>query len=112
MKAPIRVRSIGGEMALSPDTLSGPSVEHTPSFLPGPYLRWVNTGRAAIRLAIDDALKRGALPIVWIPAYCCESILQPFRYAGFEVRFYGGLPGTTQPSYLPDVVEGACFLFI
>ncbi len=50
---------------------------------------WLDTGRSALVVAARDILRRGGRPRVWLPAYCCETVIAPFQDQQFEVRFYG-----------------------
>lgn len=95
---------IGGEFELTLAAFSQVPSEAVP-VLPTPYARWTNTGRAALLLAAEDILRRGGEPLVWLPAFCCGSVVQAFRQARFAVRYYTctelhhreGMPPAPQP---------------
>jgi len=46
------------------------------------------SGRAAIELAIKDIQSYKKIENVYMPAYCCQSMIQPFEDAGIQVDFY------------------------
>ena len=50
---------------------------------------WYLSGRSALKAIIQEL--RGAKSVA-MPAWCCESMVQPFLEAGFEVRFYPVYP--------------------
>lgn len=43
------------------------------------------SGRTAIETALRDAGRAGK---AMLPSYCCDSMIEPFRKAGFEIGFY------------------------
>ena len=47
------------------------------------------SGRMALYGAVQDCKKERSLRRAWLPSYCCESMVQPFRLAGLSVSFYG-----------------------
>jgi dTDP-4-amino-4,6-dideoxygalactose transaminase len=105
-------RMIGGEFELDWEDFTPSSARLVKPFLPGPHVRYLSTGRAAISLAIQNVLHRGAHRIVWMPAYTCKAVLQPFIAAGMEIRFYGMGRCLFGISGLPENIENQCFLFI
>jgi dTDP-4-amino-4,6-dideoxygalactose transaminase len=103
---------IGGEFELSVEQVAAERRGGLPN-LPRPVNLWVDAGRSAIHLALQDALARGAPPVAWLPAYSCPSVVQPFRSLGFRIHYYsqcGTLDGP--PAGLPDRPEGGVLLFI
>ena len=46
------------------------------------------SGRTAIHIALSDILKDRAIDKAWIPSYCCDSMVQPFRDIGIRAEFY------------------------
>lgn len=46
------------------------------------------SGRTAIDLILQDLLKKRPAKRVYMPAWCCDSMLAPFLDWGFEVKFY------------------------
>ncbi len=46
------------------------------------------SGRTAIHAAVSDILKYRAIDKAWLPSYCCDSMVQPFRDLGISVDFY------------------------
>lgn len=48
----------------------------------------VLSGRTALDLIIQDLKARDKYLTVYLPAYCCESMISPFIHRGFKVIFY------------------------
>ncbi len=46
------------------------------------------SGRTAIDLILQDILRRKAVKSVYMPAWCCDSMLAPFLDRGIRVYFY------------------------
>lgn len=49
---------------------------------------YVLSGRTAIDLIIQDILKTRKIRNVYMPAWCCESMLVPFDARGIDIKFY------------------------
>lgn len=71
--------------------------EYSGIFLPDGYFAtfekfghctWLRSGREALHLAALTEKPPGDAPLVLLPAYCCESMVDPFEKAGWEVDFY------------------------
>ena len=64
-------------------------IEHVPEHLlterDGVY---AISGRTAIDLVLQDVLKKGSMRKVYMPAWCCDSMMAPFLAHGIEVCFY------------------------
>lgn len=81
---------LGGEFGLRIDDLAIDPCNS--GALPGfgaAHERWLDTGRSALAVAAIDIAARGGRRKVWVPAYCCESVVLPFRERAYEVEFYG-----------------------
>ena len=50
--------------------------------------RYVLSGRTAIDLILQDILKKREVRSVYMPAWCCDSMLSPFQSRGVEVELY------------------------
>ncbi|WP_053430188.1 hypothetical protein [Halalkalibacterium halodurans] len=46
------------------------------------------SGRAAIEYAIKDIMRSRDVNVVYMPSYCCSSMVQPFINNGVDVRYY------------------------
>ena len=46
------------------------------------------SGRTAIDLVLQDILRKRAVRSVAMPAWCCDSMVEPFVAHGIELRFY------------------------
>lgn len=49
---------------------------------------FVLSGRTAIDLIIQDIAKRQPVRSVYMPAWCCDSMIAPFVSRGIEINFY------------------------
>ena len=55
-------------------------------------LRHTMSGRTALELiATDLKVERGAKSI-YMPAYCCDSMMEPFKKQGYEIKLYAVEP--------------------
>lgn len=59
-------------------------------------LRWFLSGRIALKAIIADILKTRNFNFVYLPSWCCESMVLPFTENGVKVKFY--------PVYISDGV--------
>lgn len=102
---------IGGELELSAGML-GAGLRHAPPTFGRPTEQWTNSGRSALMLAARTFLQRGATGRVWLPAYCCRSVVQPFLAAGCQVQFYPVGDGLVSELPLGAAATGDACLFI
>lgn len=49
---------------------------------------YVFSGRSAIEYAIEDILHQKKVKNVYMPSYCCTSMIQPFLSKGIDVQYY------------------------
>ena len=66
------------------------------------------SGRTAIDLILQDILRRKAVKSVYMPAWCCDSMLAPFLDRGIRVYFYDlwadeGLHYDVDETAVPDI---------
>lgn len=73
--------------------------------------RYALSGRTAIDLILQDMMTSGQnTSSVYMPAWCCESMLQPFMDRGVGVRFYDvtsdtdGFRGIVDVSHKTDIL--------
>ena len=64
----------------------------TAEVFPDDNTQFVLSGRTALELAARDLIAERKIRSVCLPAFCCDSMIVPFRRAGLEVRFYDVLP--------------------
>lgn len=57
------------------------------NFFP-PHTTWHLSGRAALASVLKDICAKCTAHTAALPSWCCESMIQPFLDAGFEVFFY------------------------
>lgn len=89
MTSSVESRRIGGEFELNCtdlefDTAVNPVM---PSF-GAPQETWLDTGRSALAVIARHVAHSAAESPVWLPAYCCESIIAPFLHKSLHVRYY------------------------
>lgn len=98
-------RRIGGEMEISPADFSASGTASAwPDFAGYDQIR-CDTGRTALRLALEDWQDKTArCGRVWAPDYLCSSVFRTISNLGIPLAAYVDLPGTmgmiTPPS--PD----------
>lgn len=108
-------REIGGIFPLEIASINSMGRRRDQTIFPGGML--CLSGRTALRIVIEDALDSrlrhpGRLPTAYLPSYCCDSMIEPFVAAGFEVKFYKvGLDAEGRLSYEIDLSE-QCDLFM
>jgi len=103
---------IGGEFEISYQMLAKPMVNSYDFSYSKKNNLLVNTGRGALYLALQKAKEFFGFSKAWVPAYCCSSVLLPFRQLGFEISYYSLGNELRQESYLPKDLGNSIFLFI
>ena len=78
---------LGGDFEINVATLFQGEINNFSPF-PNHFKLWVDTGRSAIFLALQEILKRGGVKKALLPAYICTEVVQTFLKMGFEIRFY------------------------
>ena len=89
MTSSVESRRIGGEFELKCSDLEFDTAANAvlPSF-GAPQETWLDTGRSALAVIACHLAHTAAESTVWLPAYCCESIVAPFLRKSLRVRFY------------------------
>ena len=111
MISPAEFRHIGGEFELSATNLEFDIATNPvlPSF--GlQYETWLDTGRSALAVIASHLARTAANSTVWLPAYCCESMVAPFLRKHLPVRFYS--VGARLDRIDADPTPGDTLLFI
>lgn len=104
---------IGGEFDLTWEHyLSKPTSQEPLPYANNDHFLFVDTGRSALLLALLRIRSLGGKAEAWLPVYCCESVILPFRQLGFELYFYSMGEDLQSPNYLPEKLDGQTFLFI
>lgn len=52
-------------------------------------LQFTMSGRCAIYYALNDLKQTDKRRVAYVPAYTCETVLAPFKKAGYRLIFYG-----------------------
>ena len=78
---------IGGDFEIDDSMLSQPCVDAF-SLMPNLNKLWVDTGRSALLLALQEIVRQGGVKKALLPAYICPSVIAPFEKLGFCIRFY------------------------
>jgi len=78
---------IGGEFEID---ISSLDAKENTSVLPYPnhFKIWLDTGRSAIHLALEDIKKRSPSRAALLPAFICPTVVEPFLKLGFSVNYY------------------------
>lgn len=104
---------IGGEFDLIWEHyLSQPTSQEPLPYAKNEHYLFVDTGRSALLLALQRIRSLGGKQEAWLPVYCCESVILPFKQLGFELHFYSMGEDLQSPSFLPEKLDGQTFLFI
>jgi hypothetical protein len=111
MTSPADDMRIGGEFELNPASFHLPADRPLPT-LPSAFSYWTDTGRSALLLAAHDILGRGGKPVVWLPAFCCRSVSQPFGQAGFTLQYYNAAELHGEDNVPPNPQPGESVLFV
>jgi hypothetical protein len=102
---------IGGEFGISANLLQLPPIDYRFSYKKN-YYTFFDTGRSALYVALLEIIKRGGIREAWLPRYCCESVLLPFKALGFHLNYYSMGADLRTPAGLPRHLSGETFLFI
>ena len=78
--------------------------------------KWFISGRSALQAIIQE----NDFKTVWMPDWCCESMLRPFGDAGINIKFYPVIEGVEWENVLQEhlkkqqsfVFQSLCFLFL
>ena len=81
-------RLLGGEFCLGYQDFLGEAHEDAIPCYRQDNTLCLDTGRAAIFVALKTILGLGGKKEAWLPRYCCESVLLPFSQLGFQLKFY------------------------
>ena len=60
--------------------------------IPFEKMQFALSGRTALDLVLRDLIAERGVRSICLPAYCCESMIQPFSRAGIKIRFYDVSP--------------------
>jgi hypothetical protein len=72
---------------------------------------WLDTGRAALRVALRSAAARGARAVLWLPEFCCAELHAAAAAESFAVRTYSDAP-VDEGFVAPAPADGEVFLYI
>jgi hypothetical protein len=83
------------------------------SGLGGGDLRLCMSGRCALYYCLLDLKQGDAKRVAYLPAYTCETVIAPYKKAGYELRFYDVTPQRLTPQFdramIPHIsVLGLC----
>ncbi|MGO4692876.1 hypothetical protein AB4Z50_01220 [Paenibacillus sp. 2TAB26] len=73
---------------------------------------WTATGRSAIYHALEELEGRGIERIAYLPAYVCDSVIQPFKKKKYTIHFYSMGADLKTPANLPEDLNNVVFLFV
>jgi hypothetical protein len=71
------------------------------------------SGRCAIYYCLQDLVDRDMKRVAYLPAYTCETVIAPYKKAGYTLRFYDVSPERLVPRFdrkrIPEIsVLGLC----
>jgi hypothetical protein len=106
------VKKIGGMFCLEEAATARAGTPFIES-LGGEDLRFCMSGRCAIYYCLLDVKKTDTRRIAYLPAYTCETVVAPYKKAGYALRFYDVSPEELTPrfdrSLIPHIsVLGLC----
>ncbi|WP_313639225.1 hypothetical protein [Paenibacillus sp.] len=73
---------------------------------------WTGTGRSAIFLALEELEMREVEKTAYLPAYICDSVIQPFREKNYTIHFYSMGADLKTPGNLPEGLNNVVFLYV
>lgn len=103
---------IGGELEFDPQAYFGELRNSLAAWNFSAWGVWTDLGRSALLLAALAIRERGGRR-VWLPAFSCASVAQPFAQAGFALNYYCigvGLMGVQSPTLLPEAGDTVLFI--
>lgn len=103
---------IGGESGISSELFLQSQVLQDKHLYGKKFQLYTDTGRSAIYIALQEIVRRGGAKVAWLPRYCCDSVILPFRLSGFTINFYSNGKNLETPDKLPTSMASATFLFI
>ncbi len=63
-------------------------------FLPEQFnVKYTLCGRTALDIIIEDLIREDKIHSVYMPSYCCFTMIEPFKKHGIKVVFYDVIPG-------------------
>lgn len=68
--------------------------------------RFTLCGRTALDIIIEDLIRDNRIFKVYMPSYCCHTMIEPFKAHGIDVKFYDVFPGNTGID--ADFMENDC----
>jgi hypothetical protein len=103
---------IGGDFQINPSIFGAPDVRHSPISRISSADFLLDTGRSAIAAAISLAIKSRRIKEVWMPYYCCKTMIRPFVSANLKVNFYSLGERLDEPVGLPNTLSDCIFLYL
>jgi len=103
---------IGGEFGISFDFFLQPLKIFNKTAYKKKFHMYLDTGRSALFAALTNIIQQGGNREAWLPYYCCDSVILPFRQLGFKINFYSMGGDLNTPNQLPKRLNEATFLFI
>ncbi|AEF84041.1 hypothetical protein TREPR_0710 [Treponema primitia ZAS-2] len=72
--------------------------------LGGEDLRFCMSGRCAIYYCLRDFMQGDTKRVAYLPAYTCETVIAPYKKAGYALRFYDVSPDRLTPIFDRDLI--------
>ncbi len=81
------MREIGGYFPY-PEKMSAPNGFLEQFICEGDDIKYMMSGRCANYLALEDYKTKVSHPVAYVPLYTCETVIDPFKKAGYDLIFY------------------------
>ncbi|MDR2631479.1 MAG: hypothetical protein LBC60_11200 [Spirochaetaceae bacterium] len=72
--------------------------------LGGEDLRFCMSGRCAIYYCLRDLMRHDTKRVAYLPAYTCETVIAPYKKAGYELLFYDVSPENLVPCFDRELI--------
>jgi dTDP-4-amino-4,6-dideoxygalactose transaminase len=72
--------------------------------LGGEDQRFCMSGRCAIYYCLRDLMRRDAKRVAYLPAYTCETVVAPYKKAGYKLLFYDVSPENLAPRFNRELI--------
>ena len=81
------MREIGGYFPY-PEKMSAPNGFLEQFICEGDDSKYMMSGRCANYLVLEDYKTKVSHPVAYVPLYTCETVIDPFKKAGYDLIFY------------------------
>jgi len=104
-------KKFGGDFELSKADFNSNNQKTSYSFKK-PFVYYLDTGRSAIKVSLENIVKKSSIKKAWLPYFICETVIKPFVELGFEIEYYGMGENLDSPRGLPKNLNNCVFFFV